>query len=170
MFSDVIFYGNTANQIRFLKDETGLFDRNLDIYIVGGVVGMLFNRKGNEKTDKNKVTINVSQIMSEDMRIKYLSSLAFLIENNNLDERELLKQTFSDWFLNDTDKNGQEYEKYKLFKSYAIGGIDVLYDSIVGEKTDKKAYLRNYYKFIEKIEDEEISNSADRAILGGLMS
>lgn len=166
-----MFYGETANKIRFLKDETNLFERALDVYMAGGAVGMLFNEKGEDKRAENKVTIFAEQIANESMRIKYLSSLAFLIENNdeNLDKDELLKQTFSDWFSNVENEDSEQYRKYKLFKLYAIGGIDMLYDKIVGESTDEKSYLRNYRDFIKKIDDQEVSSNSDRAILKGLM-
>ncbi|AGB42041.1 hypothetical protein Halha_2158 [Halobacteroides halobius DSM 5150] len=170
--SSLIFYGSTANKIRSLKNDTNLFERFLDVYIVGGVVGMLFNSKEEEKRDKNKVTIFAEQLQNERMRIKYLSSLAFLIENNDnsLEKDKLLKQTFSDWFANTKNEVSEENQKYDLFKSYAIGGIDILHSEIIGESTDKDAYLRNYYDFIKKIENEQIDNSADRAIISALMS
>ena len=57
-----------------------------------------------------------------------------------------------------------------MFKEYSIGGIDILYDEIIGEVTDKESYLHNFYGFIKKIEHEKIENDMDRAILGGLMS
>jgi len=166
---NVIFYGDTANKMRFLKDETNLFSRFLDVYIAGGVVGMLFNQKGENNVTNNKATIFADQISTESMRIKYFSSLAFIIDNSDLSEEILLKEAFSDWFSENYDQDSNN-NKYKLFQSYAIGGIDILYDEIVGEATDKESYLYNFYKFIKKIENENIDDEMDRAILGGLMS
>ena len=168
----VVFYGNTANKIRLLKDDTNLFERMIDVYITGGVIGMLFDKKGEEKRSENKATIFPNQISKESMRIKYLASLAFLIENKNddLDEDQLLNKTFADWFANKKYDNLGEENKYKLFKSYAIGGIDLLYNKIIGDSTGKDSYLRNYYDFIKEIEKEVIDDSSDRAILSGLMN
>lgn len=169
---DLHFYKDTANKIRFLRDETGLFERFVDVFIIAGVVGMLFNKKGKEQVDKNRATIFLGQLSNEALRIKYFSSLAFLIENNdtNTDEHELLKQTFSDWFSNKkSDDESIENAKYKIFKEYAIGGIDILYECVVGESTSKEGYLRNFYNFIKKIDEENIGDNYDRAILGGLV-
>ena len=166
---NVIFYGETANKIRFLKDETNLFNRFLDVYIAGGVAGMLFNQTGENEVTKNKATIFADQISTESMRIKYFASLAFIIDNDDLNEEVLLKKAFSDWFSEDYEEDIKN-NKYKLFKSYAIGGIDILYSEIVGESTDKESYLENFFKFLKKIDDEKIDDKVDRAILGGLMS
>jgi len=165
---NVLFYNDTANKMNFLKDKTNLFNRFLDIYIAGGVVGMLFNKKGKNSVSKNKATIMADQISTESMRIKYLSSLAFIIDNNDLNEEILLKEAFSDWFSENYEEDLNN-NKYKLFRSYAIGGIDVLYEEIVGEATDEESYLYNFYNFIKKIENEKIDDEMDRAILGGLM-
>ena len=150
---NINFYGKTANKIRSLKDNTNLFERMIDVYMTGGVIGMLFDKKGNEQRVDNNVTIFAEQISRESMRIKYLASLAFLIENknNDLDEDQLLNQTFSDWFANKKDEDLREDNKYSLFKSYSIGGIDLLYNRIIGNSTRKDEYLRNYYDFIKKI-------------------
>ena len=167
--NNVVFYGETANKMRFLRDETNLFNRFLDVYIAGGVVGMLFNKTGKNKQNKNDATIFASTIANEGMRIKYFSSLAFIIDNNDLEEDVLLKKAFADWFSEDYEED-TENNKYKLFKSYSIGGIDILYDEIIGDSTSDESYMKNFYKFIKKIEEEKVDNSTDRAILGGLMS
>lgn len=172
VFDNLIFYGPTANKIRELKENTGLFERMIDVYMAAGIVGVIFDKKGREVIDENKTTIFAGQLAGEAMRIKYLSSLAFLVENFNkeIDEQELLRLAFADWFNEINDSNiPREKDKHYLFKQYAIGGVDILYEEIMGQSTDKETYLRNYYYFINKIEKLDITDNVNRTIAGALL-
>lgn len=172
MINDLIFYGETSMKIKALKDESGIFERNLDVYLAAGLVGAIYYKKGIvnkgelEKKNDSKTTINASQLLgAESTRIKFLTSLIFLIESHDkdYDENELLKLAFSDWFRTTTNEKLSESEdKYKLFNDYVIGGVNILYDKIIGTSNDQDNYLRNYYKFIEEINKLQINSQRDR--------
>ena len=173
---NIILFGDTANKTRFLRDETDIFERYIDIFMAGGVVGILLNKKGEEKHDDNNVKIFAEQLNLESTRIKYLSSLAFLVENfdSEHDEKELLRKTFGDWFaytkVEYTSKTDDKDNKYYLFKLYAIEGINILYEVIVGDSTDRSSYTRNFFKFIQELEKLQVNDSLDRTIVGALFS
>lgn len=172
MVNDLFFYGETSMKIKALKDESGIFERNLDVYLAAGVVGAIYNRKDimfkidAEKNNESKTTINASQLLgAESTRIKFLTSLIFMIESHDkdYDENELLKLAFSDWFnTSSNEKISEDKDKYKLFNEYVVGGIDILYDKIIGKSNDPDSYLRNYYKFIEEVDKLELNTLRDR--------
>jgi hypothetical protein len=172
LLDNLNFYGDTANKIRELRDKTGLFNRFIDVYMAAGVIGVLFNKKGEETIQENKVTIFAETLMGEAIRIKYLSSLAFLVDNfeKKFNEQELLKLAFADWFSSEKDQDiTKEKNKYFIFKQYVIGGVDILYDEIIGDSNDPEIYLRNYYHFINKVNKLELSNTLSRTIEGALL-
>ena len=163
---NVILYGETANQVRFLKDETNLFERFLDVFIIGASLGMLYKLKGKNTNSDNKVTIFVEQIQKKSSQIKFLSSMSFFLEKEKVDEEDntyLLEEAFGDWYRNQESK-----EKYEIFEKYAIGGINFLYKKINEDATNKTEYLTNYYKLIKEINEDKIDDSKDRAILKGM--
>lgn len=171
LLGNIILYGDTANKILFLRDNTVLFERFLDVYMAAGVVGIIFNHKGEDIRSDNERKIFAEQLNVELTRIKYLASLAFLVEKiNNYEEEELLRVTFGDWFASqDIEEISDDKNKYKLFHQYAIGGIDILYNAIVGESTNKEDYNRNFYKFIQNLENVKVNDNLDRAIVGALL-
>jgi len=173
---NITLYGDVAEKAKYLKENTDLFERILDVYMAGGVIGMLFNSKGEEISDQNTVKIFAEQLNYESTRIKYLSSLAFLIENTQTqyDEKELLKKTFGDWFDSATieeshDSQPTKENKYNLFKMYAIEGIRILYDAIIKDSNDKHDYIANYYKFVKELNKLQVNDNVDRSIIGALV-
>lgn len=176
LMGNITLYGDVAEKAKFLKENSGLFERILDVYMAGGVIGMVFNSKGEEKSDSNTVKIFAEQLNYESTRIKYLSSLAFLIENteSQYDEKELLKKTFGDWFdsatIEDSDNKLHTTDnKYTLFKMYAIEGIRILYDVIIKDSYDRHDYIANYYKFIKELDKLQVNDNIDRSIIGALV-
>lgn len=167
--NEIALYGDIGAKTRKLKD-IGLFDRILDIYIAGGIIGIIYGKKGEKKSESSSVKIFAGQLNNELSRLRYLSSLAFLIENSHMKgdevgEKELLRQAFGDWFCDsDSDNN----KKYGLFELYAIEGIDILFNKIVGDSSDEERYYQNFYDFIEEINKIEIVDDLDRTIEGVL--
>ncbi|MDF2884318.1 MAG: hypothetical protein K0R54_4885 [Clostridiaceae bacterium] len=85
------------------------------------------------------------------------------IYDKDYDENELLKLAFSNLIkVANNEKVSENRNKYKLFNEYVIGGGDILYDKIIGTSNYSDNYLRNYYKFIEKINKLQINNPRDR--------
>lgn len=167
--NEIAIYGSYGDKARELKD-TGLFDRILDVYLAAGVVGIIFEKKGVKKVEKTSVKIFAGQLNNELTRIKYLSSIAFLIENsqmkgNEVSEKELLRQTFGDWF-GESDKDNNK--KYDLFERYALGGIEILHSKIISSNKGKESYYENFYLFIEEIRKLELNSDMDRIINGAL--
>ena len=167
--NEIALYGVYGEKAKELK-EIGLFDRILDVFLTAGVVGIIYGKKGIKKAEQTSVKIFAGQLNNELARIRYLSSLAYLIENYNMKgdettEKELLRQTFGDWF---GECDVDSAKKYELFELYALEGINILYDKIIGDKSDKDRYYENFYSFIEEINSIKIIDEIDRTFLGAL--
>lgn len=159
-------HGSMADKLK----EIGLFERIIDVFLSGAMVGVLYKRKGCKKSGKS-VSIFTETINLEMIRIKYIASLAYLIENHHMKgdeikERELLRQAFGDWFK---EPEEDEDKKYKLLEEYALGGIEILYNKIIGYNTDKDAYYQNYYRFIEEISSFEVNDYTEMLIQSKLL-
>ena len=59
--NEIAIYGDYGVMADRLK-EIGLFERILDVYICGAVVGMIMGRKGEKRKDKNSVKIFAGQL------------------------------------------------------------------------------------------------------------
>lgn len=162
-------HGQKANKLK----ELNIFERIIDVYLSGAMVGLLYNREEEEdKSMKTKaVSIFAETLQGEASRLKYFASLAFLVQNSSMKgdevkERELLRQAFGDWF-GVSDGDGQK--KYDLLHRFALAGIDILYDNIVKDSTDTESYYRNYYNLLGELEGLSIDNEVDRSIVGALL-
>jgi len=167
--NDIEIYGEYGIKLDKLK-ESGLFERNLDVFLAAGVIGIIYGKKGKKEIAQTSKKIGPGQLNGEISRIKYLASLAYLVENSNMKgnettEKELLRHTFGDWF---GESDEDSLKKYKLFELYALGGIEILHDKIISNNTDIDSYFENFYNFIDDINKLEIHDDMDRTFAGVL--
>lgn len=167
--NEIAIYGEYAVMADRLK-EIGLFERILDVYIGGSVVGMIMGCKGEKKKEKNSVKIFAGQLNNEIVRLRYLASVAYMIDNSDKKnstegEEELLKSTFGDWFGVGDEKSK---EKYKLLYEYALGGIEIIFNKVEAEKNDREKCFNSFKNFIDEIDRIEIEDDIDRAFVGAL--
>lgn len=161
--------GDTATKIKELV-ATDIFSRYIDVIISGSVIGMIFNTKAvplKNKDNKEKATIFLETLNYESSRIKYLSSLAYMLEHpiDNTEDEKFLTKTFGDWYISDNDQKINSSEKYRMFKNYFEGGIDILYKKIFKNNTnDKTIQLDNFIKFQNEINEMTSSNYLEKTI------
>ena len=167
--NEIAIYGDYGLMADRLK-EIGLFERILDVYICGAVVGMIMGRKGEKRKDKNSVKIFAGQLNNEIVRLRYLASVAYMIDNSDKKnteegEDELLRNTFGDWFGVGDEKSN---EKYNLLYEYALGGIEIIFNKVDAEKNDTEKHFNKFKDFIDEIAMIEIENDIDRVFAGAL--
>lgn len=167
--NEVTIYGEYATMADRLK-EIGLFERILDVYICGAAVGMIMGCKEEKKIGKNSVKIFSGQLNNEIVRLRYLASVAYMIDNSEKKntpegEEELLKNTFGDWFGVGDEKSK---EKYNLLYKYALGGIKIIFDKVDAEKNDREKHFSSFKNFTDEINKIEIESDIDRAFVGAL--
>ena len=165
--SNINIYGEAGNEIDFLLDETGLYERVVDIFLIGVSLGILYDLSEKNSNAETKKSIFPGVLNKENSRIKLLSTLGYLIihdEESKLENNELLREAFGDWYSNDEFK-----EKYDSMIEFGIGGIHYLYKKItMNNATSKDEYLRNYFKLVKEIDEDKLDNLDERAILKGI--
>lgn len=148
--NNIAIHGKHAYYMTEL-DKNRIFNRLLDIYVNAPVVGFFYNRKGVE--DKSvphqdlKKSIFTEQINQEEETLKFIFRLIMLLENSkeiNLDER--VTRAFRD----DSLKNESHKQNMKLFHSYVLGGIEVLYEKIIEKGATEQDYIKNAYEFMKE--------------------
>lgn len=163
-------YGETADKLK----EEGLFERIIDVYICGAAVGLIYDSSEElvEESTKNRVNIFAEQLNNEEKRLRYLASIAYLLENSNdiasdADNDKLLKEAFGDWYY--PNKELSEI-KYRILHKYALKGIKKLKDNVIKDSSNREEYFMNFEKFIKKLSDMNPETNIERAIISALMN
>ncbi len=162
-----------AKEITFHTDElvdklNKLLDSNYfktvrELYIAGGLIGILFERYTDEYSRKGNTKKIFSDALNKEFEeIKYAATIASLIKTKEDDEL-LMKKAFGDWYeaiaVDNSDKI--EIEKYEFFYKYSIAGIYYIYDSLfIDESNDEEIIHANLMNLITEI--ESIEENTDR--------
>ena len=113
----------------------GIFNRYLDLYLVGAALGISLDLLGKNMPLGNGLTIFTEQLGKARNEIVYLYSLAMLNykgEDENLSLKERYSNAFELINTNLSDASPEIKEKAekceKIFYRYIYGGIDYIYD------------------------------------------
>ena len=148
---DISLTGKHGDYMRRLVAEfddkkNKFFRYAYDVYKCAAVIGFLYGRKAEKSTSGEKdYTIFLSQINNiyDDLMFNY--RLIMLLDEkheSNFDER--LAKAFS--YYGDDEKNKSDRE---LFERYTFGGIEVLYEKLIGNASKQEDYLLNLMNFIQ---------------------
>lgn len=172
MFTDDInIFGRHAYYVKELASkEIGLFPRNIDVFMNGAIIGLIYGRK--EERDKvsdlkeEKTNILASAINKEKIHLDYIYRLIMLLDDSEgLSLEERINRAFRD--DSNSDISDKHQNNLELFKEYSLGGISILYDKILKEGIDADAFMKNSYEFI-KSTSEELNEENANAILNSL--
>jgi len=138
------FKGKHAIYVKELSET--LFPRYIDVYIIAPLVGLYYNRTASIDGNQNETAkIFAEQLVAERKRLEFAYKLVILCDKNFLiDENfeERIKRAFS----NDESIIN---ENMRIFEEYVLGGVEVLYEKIIGEdKEDKDEYIGKFIEFI----------------------
>lgn len=146
--------------------ESGYFKTVRELYIAGGLVGILFGKyteKYSRKGDTKKIFSDA--LNKEFEEIKFAATIASLIRTNENDELVMMK-AFGDWYDAIAVDNSKkpEIEKYDYFYKYSISGINYIYDALyVDESSDEDIIQSNLMNLITEI--ESLEENSDRYTL-----
>lgn len=158
-------YRFTGTHAEMVNALTGIFDedskaaffkRNLDVYINAPIIGYLFKRKGEKNTDSEISNQNIfpEQMINASEQLKYILRLIIILDANHepdLDKR--LDKAFR--YL------GKDEADLELFDKYVLGGVEVLYEKLIGNSKFADEFMGNLFDFVEEYNDRfnsEISN------------
>ncbi len=144
------------------KKEIGIFNRNIDVLILAPIIGKIFNRKSSVKSGSLETrVINYEQIAREKDKIDF--AYRVIMMNETYYDADLnIKKAFKD------ENNEEKYaENMKLFEEYMLGGVEVLYEKLIGKSTNKEGVICNVYDVLLDIyenSDKIYENSLDSSI------
>lgn len=155
MFDDDIkIRGGHATKAKFLSKDrnkerengANVFQRVIDLYMLAPIIGLIYGERAEEnKSSTDTVNIMASVVIKEQSKLKYIYRLSMLChDESNLTNEEKIKRAFKD----DINKDAL-MENMKIFNSYVLGGIDVLYRKFTEDCTTKDDYLNKIYELVE---------------------
>ncbi len=176
LFRTYNFYGKHANYMEALVTpitETlpPFFKRNIDVMFASSVIGFKFNKKADidNSTEATKKTIMVEQIYNEEELIKFLYRLILLSDDSiEPDIEKRIKIAFSSDVNTSTklseqndelDSYSNDYEK--LFYQYILGGIEYLYENLIGNAKDPISNMGNIINELSSTVDSIDSSVPD---------
>ncbi|MHB8170946.1 MAG: hypothetical protein ACYDG6_05330 [Thermincolia bacterium] len=151
---DYTLVGKHATYTKFLKDEADVFDRYIDVYMNGAILGFLFGRKSTRDTgSSDRARVYADAFATERMRCDFIYRLIMLLdETTGYAMEDRVDRAFRD------DATGDESEKniknMELFNSYVLGGIEVLYERFAENCTTKDDYINRIYEVVTNFKDE----------------
>ncbi|WP_044937810.1 hypothetical protein [Pseudobutyrivibrio sp. LB2011] len=155
------FRGTHADKVVKLTakfdDKNSIFKRNLDVYMMAPIVGFLYQRRAesNNDGDQKPTKIFPEQLIGNKDDLAFNYRLIMLLDKNY--EPELERRIDKAFRLYNTDEAAEDE---KLFESYVLGGVDVLYEKIIGNASSAEGYMSNLYDFMEDM-DERYNQTID---------
>lgn len=155
------FKGSHAEKVIKLTakfdDKNSIFRRNLDVYMMAPIVGFLFQRKSEGNNDGAQKTTKIfpEQLISNKDDLEFNYRLIMLLDKKyEPDVEKRVDKAFRNY---NSERAAQDE---LLYNSYVLGGVDVLFEKIIGTSSGPEAYLSNLYDFMEEI-DERYNQSVD---------
>ena len=150
---DYSFRGKHATYAKYLKDTAKLFDRLIDVYMLGAVIGYLHGRKSEKDTSTNdSASMLAGVFITEKDKCEFIYRLIMLMDvSTGLSQEQRVDRAFRDDTNEDAVKSNLE-----LFNSYAFGGIEVLYEKFVDNCTTRDDYLNSIHKFVNDLDRKSV--------------
>lgn len=139
------FRGIHATKTKQLKEFLGAAFRHADVLALAPIVGFSNNRKA-EKDTKNddEARVPLSPLKSVDGQLELAYKTIVLLDREyEPDEEECFKKAFQ------TSPEQRTPEDLELFESYVRGGVDFLYDKIIGEGNTQMDRLIELKDFVD---------------------
>lgn len=155
-------HGAYANALK----ENGFFPRIIDVYTNAAIIGFIHNRKGTKDNDsefKNVETkINFEQVNNELAHFILTYRLILLLDNQKeLDLDSRINRAFKDDSLENQENH---IANFKVFNSYVLGGIEILYENILADGAIDRDFIKNAYRFMKEENMTHSSKSPDELL------
>lgn len=150
---NIIIVGKHSAYIDLLK-EKGFFKRHLDAYINAAVVGYHYNRLGIEDNKselyKDKRTqIHTEQLIGESVILEFIYRLIMLLDKKDeISIEDRISRAFREDSIEEI--NDKHLQNMAVFKSYVLGGIEVLYEKIIEKGATDQDLMKNAYEFVKE--------------------
>lgn len=145
--------GKHATYIKFLVNEAEIFDKYIDVYLCGAVVGYLYKVKAqrdNTSTDRGRIEADALATHKQDCMFLY--RLITLLDSSGLDSEEQVNRAFR--YDSDIEKEETVKECMENFNAYVRGGIERMYRDFTAGCINKDDYVRNSLLIAKNFKDE----------------
>lgn len=130
-----------------------IFDRYIDAYMVAPIVGLLYGRKGTidpNDTSKDTAGMLLEVQVKNQKNLKYIYRLIQLIDDSEgLTNEEKVNHAFRE----DADPESVS-RGMKLYHSYFLGGIEILYETFVEHCSTDDEYVQQLVDFVKEFHTE----------------
>ena len=162
---EYVFTGTHAQQVIKLTsslDKTSntlFFNTLIEIFVLAPIIGFLYGRKGNKNKEVNiDKTIFVEALLNHKEKIEYNYKIIILLDKEHEEDTEKrLDKAFRTF--------EHSKEDLELFNSYVLGGVEVLYEKLIGKATNIDEYINNLYDFIEEFNERFASKTSSEEIV-----
>jgi len=163
--NDYEINGNHATYLKFLVNDAKIFYRYIDVYMNAAIFGFLHGRKAmKDNTSQDRARIYADVFAKEKLNCDFIYRLLMLLDDTPaLSNQQVLDRAFrEDAQIESSDTNNAHIDNMKLFNSYVLGGIEVLYEQYTSSATSREDYINRIYdvteKFKEKMEGIDYEN------------
>jgi len=134
-----------ALNAKFGKGNLQLFKRNVDVYMIAPIVGFCYQRRANPDGTPNAETTKIfpEQLIANKDSLWFAYRLIMLLDKKHEKSfEERVNKAFRDY--GKAEAEGDEL----LFDSYVLGGVDLLYEKLLGKGHSEEDYINNLYEFL----------------------
>jgi hypothetical protein len=132
----------------FDNNKNKLFNRNLDVYLIAPIVGFLYNRKADLDRSGESTKIFPEQLMNERNNLLFTYRLIILLDKEHEPDFEGRINNAFRYYGSEKAASDEE-----LYEAYVRGGVDVLYEKLLGSIASEEDYLKNLYDFLEEFDE-----------------
>ena len=143
--NEYLFHGTHAQRVVDLVSNN-FFRRNVDVLTVAPVVGFQYSRTAelNKSADIKPTKVFLAQLQAADARLELnYKSIMLLDEEYEADQEKRFKKAFQ---VSPENRSAADLERYE---SYVRGGVDVLFEKLIGEGDTQEDRLRNLFDLVE---------------------
>lgn len=151
---DHTIVGNHASKIKFFKDEAGLYNTYIDVYLNAVILGFLKDRRCSKDTKStDRARIYADAFSKRRNTCVFLYRIIILLHYEDLEKEDRINRAFR--FDSDPEKLYLVKENLEVFNSYALGGIEVMYEMFIEECSNSKdAYIKRSFEIIQSFNSE----------------
>lgn len=129
---------------------TGIFKRNLDVYLMAPIVGRLYGRKALPDDSNDSTSIHTEQLLAETDELEANFRTIILLEDRDVvDINKRVEQSFK------YDRDVEKRKPYdEIMEQYILGGIEVMYEKILEDANDTDKVIMNLFEFVMDFYDK----------------
>ena len=143
--NEYAFQGIHAQRVVDLVSNN-IFKRNIDVLTVAPIVGFQYSRTAelDKSADYKPTKVFLAQLQAADAKLEVnYKSIVLLDEEYEADQEERFKKAFQ---VSPENRAAADLERYE---SYVRGGVDVLFEKLIGEGDTQEDRLQNLFDLVE---------------------